>query len=132
MKLGVACIGLILLASCATRPTILDQAAALHYSRMREYAAIQDLDQRARMENLENYRYQQFLARTGAILEQSARMGMYEAQTEAARAQTAALAQPVSPVAYPSEAESRATTPVGPAPVGNPFYPGSPLNPDSR
>src|SRR5215831_16514433 len=127
MKLAVAGVALMLFAGCATRPTIVEQAAALHNSRMQEYAAIRDPDERARMENLENYRYQQFLAGMRATLEQSARMRMYQAQTEAAQAQ--AQAARAQPIVYPSTAPTVPYVPMPQLPPQFGTYPGSRLNP---
>ncbi len=95
---------------------------------MQEYAAIQDPEKRAQMERLENYRYQQFLAGVGAIVERNARMRMYEAQTEAARAQTAALTQPSSIVA-PQQSVSVPYAPMPQLPPQFGTYPGSRVNP---
>jgi hypothetical protein len=85
-------IAALLFTGCAQRgPTILDQAAATHRSRMQEYAAMKDREKAANLERIEDARWSQFLNGMQANLEQSSRMSMMQAQTEAAQAQTRAL-----------------------------------------
>jgi hypothetical protein len=98
---------------------------------MQEYVAIQDPEKRAYMERLENYRYQQFLAGVGALVERNARMRMYAAQTEAARAQTAALQSQQSNVFAPQQEVSVPYVPMPELPPQFGTYPGSRLNPIS-